>query len=161
MLAIAFVLALMGQDNLPDEAISPLNPPPEERWFRANLSLGPADQPCPADSPAHGKVMRDTLFLKFHVDTTATFTEMQCGKEVKVLELTPREAGLMRDLYTLSNYAAAPKDKDEVCTDLGPSDYEMSFRGDKARVEFRCAPPPNLAPVVSSLRGMLVAQYAN
>jgi hypothetical protein len=161
MIAIALALALIAQSNLPDEATSPLNPPPEERWFRANLSLGPTDQPCPADSPARGKVLRDTLFLKFHVDTTATFTEMQCGKVVKELELTPREAGLMRDLYTPANYAVAPKDKDEACTNLGPSDYEMSFRGDKAHIVFRCAPPPNLAPLVSSLRGMLVAQYAN
>jgi hypothetical protein len=86
------VLAMMGQGHLPDEATSPLNPPPEERWFRADLALGPTDPTCPADTPAAGKAKRDVLFLKFHVDTTATFTEMQCGKVVGQLELTPREA---------------------------------------------------------------------
>ncbi len=161
MIAVAFALALMAQSNLPDEAVSPLNPPMDERWFRANLALGPTDAVCPADTPAAGKARRDVLFMKFHVDTTATFTEMQCGKVVKALELTPREAGLMRDLYAPANYTPAPAAADQACTDAGPSDYEMSFRGDKARADFRCAPPPNLAPLVANMRGMIAAQYAN
>jgi hypothetical protein len=67
----------------------------------------------------------------------------------------------MRDLYTVSNYAPAPAAADEACADAGLSDYEMSFRGDKERADFKCAPPPNLAPLVANMRGMIAAQYAN
>jgi hypothetical protein len=157
MMAVVLALALAGQD-LPDEAALPLKPVDSDWLFRANLSVGPIAPPCPADSPARGKAMRDVLVMQFHSNSAGTVTETQCGKELHRVDLTPREAALLLPLFQPTNYV--PQAGDQACTDDGANVFEMTAQQD-ARVNFKCAPPGTLARQVADMRKMMVAQYAN
>jgi hypothetical protein len=157
MIALALALALMGQ-TLPDET-GPLQPTNNDWVFRASLTPRPAVPACPADSPAKGAPLRDVLVMRFHANAAGTLTEIQCGREVKRVDLTPREAALELGLFKTPNYE--PDDQDRACTEGGPNSYEVIVNGETARLDFRCAPPETLANLVGDLRKMMVAQYAN
>jgi hypothetical protein len=157
MIGVVLAAALLGQDSAND-ASAPLKGMDGDWVFRANLSVGPIAPPCPADSPARGKAMRDVLVMQFHSNSAGTVTETQCGKALHRIDLTPREAALLLPLFQPTNYV--PQAGDQACTDDGANVFEMTAQQD-ARVNFKCAPPETLARQVADMRKMMVAQYAN